>query len=275
MIPESFMAGAAVDITERRRMEDELRRSRNEMDERVRQRTAELVLSQERALQAERLAAIGRTVAALAHEGRNALARAAGNMTRLGWRVEGRREEVDLVERTQQALGDLERLFDDVRGYAAPLRLDYQRCDLGQLWREAWAQAISRQPPRDARLEEAALPADLTCEADPFRLVQVFLNLFANALEACPDPVRVTVRCEETTLEGRPALKASVRDNGPGIPQEQEGRVFDPFATTKPKGTGLGLAICKRLVEAHGGQITLRQTAPGAEIVLMLPRTKT
>jgi hypothetical protein len=74
-------------------------------------------------------------------------------------------------------------------------------------------------------------------------------------------------------LEGQPALRIDVRDNGPGLSAEQRQRIFEPFFTTKTKGTGLGMAIAQRIIEAHGGQITVG-TPPdrGAEIQLLLPR---
>ena len=100
----------------------------------------------------------------------------------------------------------------------------------------------------------------------------MFTNLFANALEACADPVRVTVSCRESVLGGRRALRIAVRDNGPGFSAEQRARAFEPFQTTKPTGTGLGMAITKRLVDAHGGAIALGNGAGGAEVVITLPR---
>ena len=270
--PRGFLK-VGQDVTERRRAEEELRRARDELEERVRERTAELVHSQEKALRAERLAAIGQTVTALAHEGRNALQRIAANLSRLEMRQEGRPDELALTGRAQQALGDLERLFDDVRTYAAPVRVDRKACDLSAVWRQAWAQLAPRHAQRDARIEEEAGRTSLECDADPFRLGQVFTNLFANALEACPDPVRVTVACREAELQGRPALRVSVRDNGPGFPAELRARAFEPFQTTKPTGTGLGLAITKRLVEAHGGAVALGD-GPGTEVVILLPRRR-
>ncbi len=270
-----FLAGACVDVTERRAMEDELRRARDELERRVEERTAELRESQQRALQAERLAAIGQTVAALAHEGRNALQRADGCLLRLDLRLGDRPGERDLVGRARAALADLEHLFDDVRNYAAPLRLDRQACDLRALWRAAWEQVAGQRPGRDARLEEVPGGPEPVCEGDPFRLGQVFTNLFANALDACPGPARVAVSWREADLGGRPALAVTVADNGPGFTPEQRQRALEPFYTTKAKGTGLGLAIAGRVVEAHGGSIALGGGDGGARVTLTLPRRQT
>src|SRR5262249_12337375 len=94
-----------------------------------------------------------------------------------------------------------------------------------------------------------------------------------NALAACPDPVRVTVRCTAAELAGRPAVRIAVRDNGPGLNPEQQQRIFEPFYTTKTKGTGLGMAIAKRIVEgAVGGRAVGPEEGGGAEIVRALPR---
>jgi signal transduction histidine kinase len=105
--------------------------------------------------------------------------------------------------------------------------------------------------------------------------VQVFRNIFENSLEACSDPVLIEVHCHEVELHGRPALQVAVRDNGPGLTIEQAQRIFEPFYTTKIKGTGLGMAIARRIVEAHGGQLAVHDTAPpGAEILITLPRSQ-
>jgi signal transduction histidine kinase len=63
-----------------------------------------------------------------------------------------------------------------------------------------------------------------------------------------------------------------IRDNGPGLTPEQRRRIFEPFFTTKPRGTGLGMAIAQRIVEAHGGSITVEDVDAGAAILLRLPR---
>ena len=71
----------------------------------------------------------------------------------------------------------------------------------------------------------------------------MFANLFANALEACSDPVRVVVACRAALLGDRPALRVTVRDSGPGFDPEQRRHAFEPFHTTKTTGTGLGARL--------------------------------
>jgi signal transduction histidine kinase len=248
---------------------DALRASIGRIEERRRLRR-EMELAQQRALQAERLAAIGQMVAGLAHESRNALQRSQACLERLAWAVHDRPDALDLIGRIQRAQDDLTRLYEDVRLYAAPIHLEPKACDLGSVWREAWDHLEPAWRGRDAALHERA-DGDPEIIADPFRLGQAFRNFFDNALAACPDPVVVEVRTEPARLEDRPALRVAVCDNGPGFGPADRARLFEPFFTTKTKGTGLGLAIARRIVEAHGGRIGLGE-GPGAEIVLTLPR---
>jgi signal transduction histidine kinase len=263
-------------VAELQRAQELLRGANEELEKRVEDRTAELQAAQQQALQAERLAAIGQTVAGLAHEGRNALQRSHGCLERLGWKLQGRPDELDLIARAQNAQDDLIRLFEDVQGYAAPVRLDRTLCDLVEVWQGVWVQLAPLRGGRDVRLyEEVRAGDDLHCYADPFRLGQVFRNILENALTACADPVRIEVKGSEVTLAGDPAVRVAVRDNGPGLNDEQRHSIFEPFYTTKVKGTGLGMAIAKRIVEAHGGRIAVGESpGAGAEIVITLPRSR-
>lgn len=229
--------------------------------------------SQERALQAERLAAIGQMVAGLAHESGNALARSQACLEMLAMEVEDRPEALNLVERLQKAQNHLQQLYGEVRNYAAPLTLERQRHSLRSIWRQAWNNLAEQRQGRAVTLHEETEKVDLFCPVDAFRLEQVFRNILENALAACKDPVALTIACSEAVLDGQAALRIAVRDNGPGLTAEQRQRIFEPFFTTKIKGTGLGMAIAQRIVEAHGGQIAVGAPAgPGAEILLLLPR---
>ncbi len=227
--------------------------------------------AQTRALQAERLAAIGQMVTGLAHESRNALQRSQACLEMLAYRLEDRPEALELASGIQAAQDDLQRLYEEVRTYAAPLALDRRECRLGEVLRGAWGQLEWSLRGRDARLVEAG-EGDDSCLADGHRLGQVFRNILDNSIAACHDPVVVTAEWSRAVLDDRPAIRVALRDNGPGLSPEQRRNLFEPFFTTKTQGTGLGMPIARRIVEAHRGSIEAGTRGPGAEIVITLPR---
>lgn len=229
--------------------------------------------AQERTLQAERLAAIGQMMTGLAHESGNALARSQACLEMLALEIQDRPDALDLVGRVQKAQNHLQQLYEEVRSYAAPLRLERELRTVDSVWRQAWTNLAVARTGRDAVLREQCAGVDLYCSLDPFRLEQVFRNILENALGACRDPVQVTIRAEGVTLDHRPAVRLSIRDNGPGLNPEQRRRIFEPFYTTKTKGTGLGMAIATRIIEAHAGNLMVGDPAgPGAELIITLPR---
>jgi signal transduction histidine kinase len=186
-------------------------------------------------------------------------------------RVGNRPEALDLLAGIQEAQDDLHRLYEEVRGYAAPILLDRKACHLRDVLREAWGRLEPLWRARDARIVEHGT-FEPCCEADRFRLGQVFRNVLDNALAACQDPVEIDVGWSETRLDGKPAVSVVVGDNGPGFTPEQRRNLFEPFFTTKTQGTGLGMAIAKRIVEAHGGSIAVDGDGPGGRIVITLSR---
>ena len=235
----------------------------------------ELKHAQRRALQAERLAAIGQMIAGLAHESRNALQRGQACLEMLGRRLADRSEVLHLVAGIQQAQDDLHRLYEEVRSYAAPVVLERRMVPLRAILNEAWTRLEPMRQDRTILLSERGLP-DPVASVDSFHLMQVFRNVLDNALGACPDPVEIVVEWTEAVLGDQPAIRAAVRDNGPGLTSEQRRRLFEPFFTTKTQGTGLGLAIARRLVEAHEGQIDVGpEDGRGTTILITLPRGRT
>jgi signal transduction histidine kinase len=223
--------------------------------------------SEERARQAERLAAIGETMTALAHESRNALQRSFACLEMLALEVEDRPAALDLLRRAQKAQEQLRQLYEEVRQWAAPINVELQPIDLSDLWREAWMHVKQVHTGKQVRLQES-ITGETVCRGDPARLLQVFRNIFENAMEVSPDPGVIQVTCSPSD-EGEIAV--AVLDQGPGLSAEQIARAFEPFFTTKTKGTGLGLAITKRIIQVHHGRI--RASSPGgACIELILPR---
>lgn len=234
---------------------------------------AELRIAQEKMLASERLAAIGEMMAGLAHESRNALQRSQACLEMLALEVQDRPTALNLVGRIQKAQDRLQFLHEEVRGYAAPLNIRCQRMDLRDIVKEAWEHLSILRQGRQTELRLESGDCDCHCAVDPAYFEQVVLNILQNSLSACADPVRLCARFQDEALEELPALQVSLADNGPGFSAEQADRIFEPFFTTKTHGTGLGMAIAKRIVEAHGGTITVgADQKPGAEILIIIPR---
>ena len=228
--------------------------------------------AEERFLRSERLAAIGQMIAGLAHESRNALQRIQSCTEMLEFEMEDRQGAMELLKRSQQAQQELHRLFDEVRDYSRPMKLDMSEVDLPQIWKEAWELLQKQREGRKANLIEQVQPHALVVKGDHYRLVQLFRNLFENALAACQDPCVIELVLTPAQIEGREALKCAVTDNGPGLTPEVQRRMFEPFFTTKTKGTGLGMAIAERLADAHGGKISAANGPNGgAQFCLLLP----
>jgi PAS domain S-box-containing protein len=229
-------------------------------------------LTEIKALQAEllskeRFAAMGRVVAGVAHEIRNPL---------FGISAIGQIFERDLTDDAHRDLSRalvsetrrLNRLVEDLLIYGRPMKLNIGECDLRSLWEEVIGLHAEELRKRNIRVigDYAARHPVVRLDADQIR--QVFLNLLRNAMEATQDGGAITI---SLLFEDR-FIVFKVSDTGPGIPAEQAERAFDLFFTTKPKGTGLGLAICRKIVQDHGGDISLRsEEAKGTVVTVKLP----
>lgn len=222
--------------------------------------------AESRARQAERLAAIGQVVTSMAHESRNFLQRICCAVDFLQEIEADNPEALEELGRIRKAEKGLEHLLEELREFAAPINLEKQKHSLQNVWRDAWSDVMMGKKGHAARIDDE-VGIDAHCHIDAFRVSQVFRNLFENSLSACEISPSISVRCKN----GDGTLKVSVRDNGPGLSSEQREGVFKPFFTTKAKGTGLGMAIAKRIIEAHGGDIRVGNSAEGAEFLITLP----
>jgi two-component system sensor kinase FixL len=231
--------------------------------------------AEDRALLAERLAAIGQVSTGLAHESRNALARSQGCLEMLARRVQNRPDAMDLIDRIQAAQRQLLRLYEHVREYAAPITLDRRPCDLKDILYEAWGHLESEREGRDIPMQVEANQADLVCEVDRFRVEQVVRNVLENAISACDDSGTISVEFRETASDEQAAVCITVANDGPPLTSEERERIFEAFFTKKTRGSGLGMAISRRIVEAHGGQIAVGDPRDGVEIMIIFPRHQT
>ncbi len=262
----------------------------------------QLLLMEEQLQREERLAAVGRLSAAIAHEIRNPLASITGSVQVL-------REGLDLAPEDDELLGLVEReaarlndLVSDFLSLARDEAPDLQPCHIGPIIRET---ALLMERRGYLGLEfSVELQADPELMLDSARMRQVFWNLFNNAAHAMGDEGMIEVTSERITPEQLglivsgnadsgyweynevraasagerrlepevDAIRLVVRDTGPGIPEESLARIFDPFYTTSSGGTGLGLAIVQRIVQSHGGVISVRSlVGEGTSFAIWLP----
>lgn len=238
----------------------------------------ELRDAEQRLLQSERLAAIGQMMAGLAHESRNSLQRAHACLEMLALDLADQPQQRDLTQRAQRALDELQRLYEEVRNYAAPLKLETHPCSLHELLRETWEQMKHHAVGKPFEFRVHCEPEATECRIDWLKIQQVIRNIFDNAIYSCLQNTdaadgEIDVEATAVAYHGKPALRICFRDNGVGLSPQAVKDLFEPFFTTKTKGTGLGMPIAKRIVEAHGGEIRVGNTSrAGAEIIILLPR---
>lgn len=227
------------------------------------------------AKQDERLAAIGQMITGLAHEARNALQRMRASTESLEIELEGQQAYQQDLSRLSVAQDDLTRLFTEVQNYASPIVLEKENIKLSQVISQAWESLSRERQGRSCDLSVNISMGHNSGYYDPFRLQQLFRNFFENSLAACPEPVTLTISALSAMLDDHPAVELIVRDNGPGLSESARAHVFEPFFTTKSKGTGLGMAIASRIVEAHGGRLSLGPVgSSGADFRVILPRVE-
>lgn len=222
-------------------------------------------------LQTTRLAAIADAMTGLSHECRNALQRGQASVDMLMDELSENADAVRLVERIQAAQDDLQRLYEDVKSYAAPIRLTHSDCRIDNTARAAWKELLAFRYAEQATLNETIATEDLNIQADSNALQTVFRNLLDNSLAARKDvTIQISYRDESSAAGSN--LIVTVGDNGPGIADDIRLKVFDEFFTTRLRGTGLGLPVCRRLISAHKGRIELANSGDGAKVRFELPR---
>jgi C4-dicarboxylate-specific signal transduction histidine kinase len=233
-------------------------------------RAKNLQTAQQRAIQSERLAAIGTAVAAVAHESRNALQRIRSRVDLIRLMHENDEELLDDLSGIEDASSQLQSHFEELREFSAPIVLRKTSCGLQNLIQRVWQHVQCSGAHPGSRL--CVPDHDTQCMIDSTRIEQVMRNLFENAIAASESEARVEVEWAIREIDDDEALFITVRDKGPGFTEEQRFSAFEPFFTTKGHGTGLGLPICRRIVEAHGGSIFVEESNnSGGAITISLP----
>lgn len=216
----------------------------------------------------EKLEALGKMAAVVAHEVKNPLASISGALQVLGQRMASDSTDGRIVDMVVQRLRDLNSMVDELLVFARPRSLTLSRVPLARLLRGV-AGLVSANPKwASLDLRVTVEPPEAELLVDAGQLQGVLLNLLLNAAQASGGEGVVEL---VGTLDG-PRANIMVTDDGPGVVPELRERIFDPFFTTRTRGSGLGLAVARQVVEAHGGTISLHcPETGGARFVLALP----
>ncbi len=210
-----------------------------------------------------RLAVLGEMSAAIAHEFRNSMGTIHGWAKLLGKHIGVDEQARPMVDAIGRELGVMQRLIDDLLAFGRRMELQLQPVDLRALVGDSVTVCPDRADVRRDVAWNGEAPA--TVRWDPTLMRQVLRNLVQNAVEAMPDGghVRLAVAPSPTARE---SVELVVSDTGIGIPPEHRDRIFDPFFTLKARGHGLGLALVRKIVTAHGGDISVHGAPEGGTV---------
>jgi len=219
----------------------------------------EAVLRAQQATREDRLAAMGRMAAELAHEIRNPLGSLALFSGMLVEDLGDQAGPLELARKMQEGVGRLNTLVGNTLAFSRDLHPRTDAVPLREFWEEVF---------RSAALAGAVswknqIPAKATWRGDSDLLRQVAQNLLQNAVRALEETERprIVLAAVEERLDGQPCWHLTLSDNGCGIPAEALAKVFDPFFSTFGGGTGLGLAVCHRIIVAHAGLLFIESQA--------------
>jgi PAS domain S-box-containing protein len=258
------LSGIVQDITERKRAEEALR-----------SKIEELAATTQQLWQASKLATMGELAASIAHELNNPLATVGLRTESLLMQLPEESDQRKPLEIISQEVDRMATLVNNLLQFSRRSHRQVSTVDP----REEIATSVEfvQYHLRSHNIEVVREFADVlpSIQADRQQLRQLFLNLLTNASDAMPQGGKLTVRAGSNGF-GDAAVAIDFADSGEGITSENLERVWDPFFTTKPegKGTGLGLAICRRIVEEHGGTISIQSGGTdGTTVRIVLPAT--
>jgi two-component system NtrC family sensor kinase len=261
-----ILARQAADLIERRRAEEALRESREQLRRQAEELEQQLIAS-------GRLVSLGEITASMAHEFNNPLGIVMGFAEDL---LSDRRPDdpdYQALKIMHEETKRCQKIIQDLLEYSRPKSVEKSIADAGDIVEKS-LQLMTNHFYKNKIATELALEPNLpSIEADPRQIEQVLVNLYLNAIDAMPDGGRLHVSLGRA---GADTLEIAVSDTGMGISSDELGKIFQPFFSAKKKsGLGLGLPISRRIVANHGGRIAVEsRPAQGTTFRIFLPVTE-
>ena len=254
---------------EKRRLEQEIKRYAEELEIRVEERTAELIDTHKRLVTQERIAALGRAAAQVAHEVKNPLAGLLLYSLHLKDKSSNFSEsQTYLVDKIVDTIKHLNSRVEQILGFARPVRLTLHSGNLKQMVNDVLELL---RPQSTANNVEVRLSMDeqpAYAMLDEASMRGALMNLMLNAIEAMRNGGTLSIAVDHTGE----SLRLEIADTGPGIAEDEAKKIFEPFYTTKEQGLGLGMPYAKKVIEQHGGTISLNsRPSEGTTISIVLP----
>ena len=231
----------------------------------------------------DRFEALSQMTASVAHEIRNPLVTLSLGIRYLEKNLETQSEYQETLQRLQRQVDRLTQIVNEFLAFSRPPSLSLALWDVAQLLDRAMEISDSYLAEKGIAVYREYEPDLGKAYVDSEHLERVFRNLISNAVDALPEGGSLRLRVYACS-QGDPAaqgvgqdtesaLAIQIQDSGVGMPAEVLEHVFEPFYTTKSKGTGLGLTIAQRIIEEHGGRISVQsQVGQGTTFTILLPR---
>ena len=256
---------------DKRRLEQEIKRYNEELEMRVDERTAELIETHKRLVTQERIAALGRAAAQVAHEVKNPLAGLLLYSLHLKGKATNLSEsELSLLDKIVQTINHLNSRVEQILGFARPIHLTLQSANLNHMV-EGVLDLL--RPQLQANKVQVQLSVDQQVEGmfDESSMRGALMNLMLNSIEAMSSGGTLSVAARQTGE----TLQLEISDTGRGIPEEVAKKIFEPFYTTKEQGLGLGMPYAKKIIDQHGGTVSVHsKPGEGTTISITLPVAK-